>query len=289
MIFVFMEKKMKVFVSWSGPVSQQIAALISDWLKHTLLTIDPIYTPNTLRAGTQGTTQLYRLLKGVYTGIFIYTRESLDSQWMIFEAGAIHGNAGNSLLLSLLFELSQKDLPEPMQGYQWKNFNKKEMLDVLHSLSTQRGDDLSRQDLERTFERAWDDLERDVNAVLAKASTTTPLPPTDSISAQLQQLLVLTESIAAKQQTSCSNLPSEPNSNWIVPPLTIVELVLQFGRLVSKVIQSGEYDLLGTLDDLGKPLYFITRKMFREDSEVVNNMRDHRLQLRQWLSGLSDD
>ena len=115
---------MKVLISWSGKASQEIAEIISEWLKYTLMNIEPVFTPNYIKAGSRGRDVLYKLLEEVYTGILIYTPESLDSDWILFEAGAMHANTANSVIIPLIFNLSYGDLPGPLQDFQFKEILK---------------------------------------------------------------------------------------------------------------------------------------------------------------------
>lgn len=275
---------MKVFISWSGKASEEIGEIISEWLKYTLMNIEPVFTPNYIKAGSRGRDMLYNILEDVYTGILIYTSESLSSEWILFEAGAMHANAASSVIIPLIFNVSYSDLPGPLQAFQFKEFNKKEMFQVLEAVNKRRGEQqVDKETLQYVFDREWDRLKERVDAVLQKIPTQQQPQNEQDL---LQKVLELTEQVAV-QQKELNDRPSsadERTASFMIPPLTIEEMVRQFGCLVDQTVQSNQHNLHPTLDNLGKPLYFVTRKLFRDESRVVKKMRDHMLKLRKWMA-----
>lgn len=275
---------MKVFISWSGKASEEIGEIISEWLKYTLMNIEPVFTPNYIKAGSRGRDMLYNILEDVYTGILIYTSESLNSEWILFEAGAMHANAASSVIIPLIFDVSYSDLPGPLQAFQFKEFNKKEMFQVLEAVNERRGEQqVDKETLQYVFDREWDHLKERVDAVLQKIPTQQQTKDEQDL---LQKVLELTERVAV-QQKELNDRPSSADDNTessMIPPLTVEEMVRQFGLLVDQTVQNNQHNLLHpTLNNLGKPLYFITHKLFRNESRVVKEMRNHMLKLREWM------
>lgn len=199
---------MKVFISWSGEVSKRLGALVGEWLECTLLNIEAIYTPKYLRAGTQGTAHLYRLLEEVHTGILIYTPESINSQWMIFEAGALFKSAEQSIIIPLLFHLEYEHLPGPIQTYQWKVFGKEQLFQVLQAVNQQLGQQqIKEEKLRYVFEREWPEFYKEVQQALLEIK---PIP--SKTAADLSLLLQTTQQLQKENNRLREQLKTSKNS-----------------------------------------------------------------------------
>ena len=80
---------MKVFLSWSGDVSQQITREVHDWLPMILQNIKPYMTPADIEKGARWGSEITQELGTCDFGIVCLTKGNLTSQWIAFEAGAL--------------------------------------------------------------------------------------------------------------------------------------------------------------------------------------------------------
>ena len=275
-------KNMKVLISWSGEAGEKIAQILGNWLKYTLMTIDPGLSPDYAKEGTRGTFKLYASLEEVYTGLMVYTPDSLADSWMLFEAGVIHANSVNSKMVPILFNTGLYNLPDPIKSFDWQVFEREKMLAVLLEINKRRGEQqIDRDTVRHVFDREWVGLEQRVNKVLEEHPMQVEEPNQQDLLREIRQLFTNME---RQQKDDPTRAPEQDGETaFIIPPLTIDEMVRQFGIMLNELIQDKQYERIPTLDSLGKPLYFITRKMFREDSRVVNEMRDYMLKLREWV------
>lgn len=160
---------MKVFISWSGGVSRQIGEIIKDWLPSVLQNVKPYFTPNDIEKGSRWNTDISKELEQCRIGVFIYTKENLESQWMLFEAGAISKSLDNSKVCPILFGLDNSDFKGPLTQFQTSLFNKNDFKKLVKSINAELQEiKLEDKVFEEVFEMWWPKLEEKISKILAK-------------------------------------------------------------------------------------------------------------------------
>ncbi len=86
----------KVFLSWSGDLSRQLAEELRSWLPGVLQFVRPYFTPDDVEKGAKWNSEISKELEESDVGILCLTRNNLDKPWIIFEAGALSKNFGKS-------------------------------------------------------------------------------------------------------------------------------------------------------------------------------------------------
>lgn len=76
---------MKVFISWSGDRSKQLAEVIHWWLPNVLQFVKPYFTPADMEKGTRWDNEISKELGQSQIGIIAMTEENLASPWIMFE------------------------------------------------------------------------------------------------------------------------------------------------------------------------------------------------------------
>lgn len=97
-------------------------------------------------------------------GIFIYTKENLDSQWMLFEAGAISKTIDNTKVCPILFGLDNSDFKGPLTQFQTSQFNKTDFKKLVRSINnSQTEHKLDDRVFDDVFEMWWPKLESKIS------------------------------------------------------------------------------------------------------------------------------
>ena len=162
---------MKVFISWSGERSKRIAEVLRKWLPSVLQSIKVYYSEDDIRKGTRWVEEISKELEGNHFGLLCVTRESLHSDWLMFEAGALSKNLATGRVCPVLFDLEPTDVTGPLQNFQACKFEKKEWKALVKELNALLGDQaLEDEILENTFEHWWSDLEAKVCEILTTGS-----------------------------------------------------------------------------------------------------------------------
>lgn len=158
---------MKIFISWSGKLSQKIAESIKDWLPAVLQNVKPYFTPSDIEKGSRWTADISKELEQSKLGIFVYTKDNLDSQWMLFEAGAISKTLDNSKVCPILFGLDNSDFKGPLTQFQTSQFNKTDFKKLVRTLNNSLSENkLEDKVFDEVFEMWWPKLETKIAKIL---------------------------------------------------------------------------------------------------------------------------
>jgi hypothetical protein len=132
--------------------------------------------------------------------IIALTRESLSSQWIMFEAGAISRSVENSRVCPILFEIKTTDLQGPLQRFQATKFSKAEIFQLLGTINANAGEQaLSSSVLEEVCEMWWPKLESNVTRILAAAASSGAAPEVRTDRSLLEETLAIVRQISQEQ------------------------------------------------------------------------------------------
>jgi hypothetical protein len=158
---------LKVFISWSGDQSKDIAEAIRAWLPSVLQTVKPYFTPNDIDKGNRWSSHIAEELDNSSVGVFCITRDNLNSPWIMFEAGAISKKVDASLVCPILFGLGNADISGPLTQFQTTLFNKSDMYALVTTINNSNADNVLADDvLRNVFEAFWPKLESRVTEIL---------------------------------------------------------------------------------------------------------------------------
>lgn len=164
---------MKVFISWSGETSKKVAELLREWLPTVLQTIKPYFTPSDIEKGTRWSSDIAKELDDSMAGIFCVTKENLNSQWLMFEAGAISKKVEQSLVCPILIGLDNSDIKGPLTQFQTTLFEKSDFKKLIAGLNKANiANVLEETVLHSVFEIFWPDLEEKIKNILSKEGST---------------------------------------------------------------------------------------------------------------------
>lgn len=159
---------MKTFISWSGDLSKKIAAELNDWLPKVIQAIKPFYSPDDIGIGNRWFSEVETKLSSADFGILCLTTENNNSPWIMFEAGALSKNIGQSRVMPLLFEINYADINGPLAQFQAVKFNKGDFFRLIQSINEMpENPSLPPDVLTETFEKWWPDLEKKVGRILS--------------------------------------------------------------------------------------------------------------------------
>ncbi len=164
----------KIFISWSGDLSQKLAEEISEWLPRVLQFAKPYFTPNDIEKGTRWSTDIANELENAKVGIVCLTKENINRPWILFEAGALSKNLGNSNVCTILFDFDSSQLTGPLTSFQATKFEKEDFKKLIKVInSTAEESKLNESVLDEVFEVWWPRLEQKVNEILNSTQVTT--------------------------------------------------------------------------------------------------------------------
>lgn len=214
---------MKVFISWSGKVSQRAAMVIKSWLPIIIQSVEPWMSSKDIDAGTRWNAEIAKELDAAKVGIIVVTHKNLNAPWLNFEAGAIAKAVDESRCIPFLFEMNKRDLTSPLNQFQAVSYEKgdeknkeefRKILDSVNTASIVKSTDkqlLTTEVLNRAFEMSWPKIEEELSALTAEAfsleTEAAPKPrPQEEILEELLQLSRNQLRILETQESNVRNL-----------------------------------------------------------------------------------
>ena len=161
---------MKVFISWSGERSKELANLLRRWLPGVIQAVRPYFSPDDIAKGSRWSTDVAKELSESRVGIICLTPENLEAPWVQFEAGALSKNLDQSRVCPILFELDPADITGPLVQFQSSRFEKGDIERVVRMINEELEDrSLPPSVLESVFEMWWPKLKDEADSILAKS------------------------------------------------------------------------------------------------------------------------
>jgi hypothetical protein len=166
---------MKVFISWSGDRSKQLAEAIHWWLPHVMQFAKPYFTPSDIDKGKRWNNEISKELGQSQIGIITMTEENLTSPWIMFEAGAISKVVEEGLVCPIVFGIKTTDLVGPLKNFQAIAFNKAEVRQLLGTINKAGKEAaLPERSLDEQFDKWWPDLKQKVEAISSAQPSAEP-------------------------------------------------------------------------------------------------------------------
>lgn len=133
--------------------------MVASGLKEFLRGIDPSiqawHSDLDVEAGERWADAIARRLESSDVGIICVTRESIESPWVLFEAGAL----SRAVVCPYLIDVARTQLDGPLSQFQSKEATRDQTLELLRSLNFTRAQGaLTDEALERGFEACWPGL-----------------------------------------------------------------------------------------------------------------------------------
>jgi hypothetical protein len=215
---------MKIFVSWSGTLSQKVACALRDWIPCVLQYARPYVSSEDIDKGTRWSVDIAKELNDSMYGILCVTADNEGAPWLNFEAGALSKAIDRSFVTPFLLNLRASDLKKgPLVQFQATAFSRDEVRKLIESLNNKAGEGerVELATVKRTFDKWWPELEKELSVILQEVpgkSKTSPVPTKQE--AMLGELLDLVRS----QQRQISS------PQTLLPPDYLDEVVARVER-----------------------------------------------------------
>lgn len=168
--------QMKVFISWSGTRSHEVAKILNTWIKCTIQAVQPWLSSKDIDRGSLWFTQISEQLAQTSIGIVCLTQENKNNAWILFESGALAKGLSSNRVCTLLIDLEPTDIKDPLAQFNHSKTDKIGMYQLLHTINLSLGENkLPDPILESVFETYWPDFE----SKLANVMGSTPEPPVE--------------------------------------------------------------------------------------------------------------
>lgn len=162
---------MRVFVSWSGEVSQKIAELLREWIPNVLQQAELFVSSQDIAKGTRGLDAIGHNLEETDFGIVVLTEGNVSAPWINFEAGALSKSLSRSHVIPLLCGIREINLPSsPLRQFQHAQVTSDEMLRVLLAINASSEKPLPDEKATKAFEMWWPEFEKIYSVINLESS-----------------------------------------------------------------------------------------------------------------------
>jgi len=251
---------MKVFISWSGSSSKKYAEALRNWLPAVLQFVKPYFTPSDIEKGTRWNTDIAKELESAEIGILCVTRDSLHSDWVLFEAGALSKSMDKTCVCPVLFGIQNTDLSGPLKQFQTTEFEKNDFKKLVSIINSKFGESkLSPKILDSVFDKWWPELESEISKTLIESTTNNEEKPVRSERDLLEEILELSRATMRSSRRTTSSVNLEAFQDFLKKFISLHDAEA-----------FGDEDYQDTLDRLGsmkKVIEYISRRVRPRSSE----------------------
>jgi hypothetical protein len=165
---------LKVFISWSGTISCEVAKLLSEWIGNVLQGVKCWYSPDDIEKGSLWFNEIGDVLSSNNFGIICLTSENINSPWILFEAGALFKGLSQSRVCPILIAgLGSADVRPPFSHFNLTAMTEGDMLRLVQTINRHTESPIEDERLIKTFKLWWphffDEYEQKISAVPAVA------------------------------------------------------------------------------------------------------------------------
>jgi TIR domain len=163
---------MKIFISWSGSPSKQIAEVFHEWIPSVVQSVVPFLSSADTQKGARWAGELAQQLEHTDFGILCITPANVDAPWINFEAGALSKVVDTARVSPVLFGLQPSDITNPLVQFQCTAYDHDDLLNLFRSINGASENGLDAVKLENAFEMWWPNFDAKIVDVLKNSKHT---------------------------------------------------------------------------------------------------------------------
>ena len=202
---------MKLFLSWSGPISHAVADVLHSWLPGVLPAVRPWLASEDIPKGSPWLSSVTDALKTADLGILCVVANNLDARWLNYEAGALAGTGAHPKVAPVLFGVSPSAVTGPLAQFQLTVFEREDFLRLLKSINCGLGDRaLADATLERLFNASWPGLAQSVSGLIEPGESRSTDGPHDEKREEFDL-----DSHEEDVLAVLANLPEQADREWM--------------------------------------------------------------------------
>ncbi len=182
---------MKVFLSWSGTLSHQVAIAFREWLPSVVQMLEPYVSSEDIEKGARWSTDIAKELQEAKYGVVCVTKQNLNEPWLLFEAGALSKTLETARVTPFLFGLKQSEVHGPLLQFQSTAFQPEDVRKMVAAMNNLTPAPLEGARLETSFTKWWPDLKGRLESIVTSDVGTVVREPKLDPSPMLEEILEL--------------------------------------------------------------------------------------------------
>ena len=184
---------MKIFISWSGNKSQEVAKVLKQWIPCVIQSAEPYFSSADIDKGARWSTDIAKELQDASFGILCVTKDNLSSSWLNFEAGALSKSIDQSKVCPFLVDLKPSDIQDsPILQFQMTSATKEDVFKLFKSINSNLGEAKLNEDiLSTTYDTFWPKIEEALSTAAASEPTPARKQNPKAEQASIEEILEL--------------------------------------------------------------------------------------------------
>lgn len=269
---------MKIFISWSGDISLEVALIFKDWLPSVIQSIKPYVSSEDIDKGARWSTDIAKELESSTFGILCVTKENLKAPWLSFEAGALSRTIDKTFVAPFLFDIKRSEVQGPILQFQSTIFEKDDIKKMVKTLNKACGEsNIEENRLDKSFELWYPNLEKSLNKLKNKTSTNEESQENEDITSSsviLEEILELTRN----NQKLIRNPDNELSENiekikQAIDELSMRDTITSDNRRTARKYSSMFLEEIKRITNRQNSYGFLmTLSLFREDFPWIYDM-----------------
>ena len=165
-----MARRMKLFISWSGPASQAIALTLSEEINTLMPWVDPWFSSRSILPG-RWRRQLFDALHSTDYGIICLMPDNIVAPWIFFEMGIIVGRANSEQKIAPIAfgGLEVDTIGSPISDFQIFKKTKADFRKIIGDIyNASRRTSPKKSEVLNNFDSSWNRIRQKLTRVEAK-------------------------------------------------------------------------------------------------------------------------
>lgn len=167
---------MKVFISWSGDTSRQVAEALREWLPSVIQAITPYVSSEDIDKGARWSADISQELEDSNYGILCVTKSNLSAPWLNFEAGALSKSFDKSRVSPFLFGIDRTEVTGPLLQFQSTINEREDVYKLVRGINNSCESGLDESRLDQIFTVWWPSLETKLDSIFEVSAPNSDSP-----------------------------------------------------------------------------------------------------------------
>lgn len=190
---------MKIFLSWSGTESKQLAEALRAWLPKVIQASKPWMSDEDIASGARWSNEIAGQLSDSSFGIICVNQANQANAWLQFESGALSKTVNQSFVVPYLHKIEPTEIVGPLSQFQANRTDKDGTLRMLQTINSALPNDrIEKEELEEIFEVWWPKLKDKIESI---KTDSLPHEPKRTQEEMLEEMLELTRELTRKEDT----------------------------------------------------------------------------------------
>lgn len=161
---------MKIFISWSGQRSHEVAKLLSSWIRCVIQATEPWLSSEDIDRGSLWNNEINDQLKETSNGIICLTKSNINNPWILFEAGSLSKGLSSARIFTFLIDIDTLQIDPPLSQFNHTKPISTDLFKLVKSINSRLERKVDPEILNQVFDLQYPIFEEKFNKILENTS-----------------------------------------------------------------------------------------------------------------------